>query len=248
MKLTSRPAGPVPGITGVHADPPCGPWTGIRDTAVAVRDAAGRTQYTGFSICRRHAVLIRMKPGLLCSLCILCLLGILGAGCLSPPVKEPTVTVSDIAVSDLSLQAMTVNTTVVISNPNPVGAKLSKVAFDVWYFDDTGHYLGHGEQTGIAVKENGNTTVTIPVKIGTVPALQAVGSLVQRDSITLRVNGSAFIDLGVASYEKKFEQERVIRAGEFSGLLPGASQDGTAINVTEKVAEARGLWNALKGS
>jgi hypothetical protein len=52
-------------------------------------------------------------------------------------LKEPTVTVSDIAFSDLSLKTMIVNTTVTIYNPNPAGAKLTKVAFDVFYLDDT---------------------------------------------------------------------------------------------------------------
>jgi LEA14-like dessication related protein len=142
---------------------------------------------------------------------------------------------------------MTVNTTVIIFNPNPIGATLNKVAFDVYYLDDTGHYLGHGEQTGIVIKENGNTTVTIPVKIGNIPALQAVGSLVRKGSITLKVNGSAFIDVKVTSFEKRFERSREFQASDFEDILPVTSLGGTSINVTEKVAQARGLLDALSG-
>jgi hypothetical protein len=64
------------------------------------------------------------------------------------------VTVGNISLSDVSLQAMTVNTTVNIFNPNPVGACIRKVAFDVWYLDATPYYFGHGEQSCILVKEN----------------------------------------------------------------------------------------------
>src|SRR5512136_318220 len=119
-----------------------------------------------------------MTPRILSGVFPLFVIILFTAGCTPPALKDPVVTVGDIALSDVSLQAMTVNTTVNIFNPNPVGADLKKVAFDVWYLDDTPHYLGHGEQTGVMVKENGNTSLTIPVRIGTVQAAQGVGSLV----------------------------------------------------------------------
>ena len=135
---------------------------------------------------------------------------------------------------------MTVNTTVNIFNPNPVGADLKKVAFDVWYLEDTPQYLGHGEQSNITVKENGNTTVIIPVRIGTLQAAQGVGSLVQRGSLLIRVNGSAIIDLRLTTYEKPFEQTRVFSASEFEGLIP-ATIPGTGISVSEGIDQLGGL-------
>lgn len=188
-----------------------------------------------------------MKKYLLSGIFLLFAVFILTAGCTEPPVKEPVVSVTDIALSDVSLQTMTVNTTVNIYNPNPVGATLNKVAFDVYYLDDTSHYLGHGEQTGITVKENGNTTVTIPVKIGNIQALQAVGSLVRKGSIVLRVNGSAFIDLKVYSYELPFERSRQFEATQFSSLLPELSVGGTTINITEGLGQARDILDTLSG-
>ena len=170
---------------------------------------------------------------------------IISSGCMEPPIQEPTVSVSDITLSNVSLQAITVNTTVTIFNPNPIGAKLNKVAFDVYYLDDTRNYLGHGEQTNIEVKNNGNTTVTIPVIIGTVPAIGAVGSLVQKGSLTLNVNGSAFIDVKVTSFEKRFEQTKEFRASEIEGLLPVTTIPGTAINVTDKLQQLGGLLGAV---
>ncbi len=188
-----------------------------------------------------------MKPHLLYGVFLLFALFILCAGCMESPVKEPTITVDDIALSDVSLQTLTVNTTVTIYNPNPVGATLSKVAFDVYSLDDTEHYLGHGEQTGIVVKEKGNTTFTIPVTIGSVPALQATGSLMRKGSLVLKVNGSAFLDIRVMSYELPFERSREFHSSEFTNHLPAVSLAGTTLNVTEGFAQARGILEVLSG-
>jgi LEA14-like dessication related protein len=161
-------------------------------------------------------------------------------GCTRPALKDPVVTVGEISLSDVSLQAMTVNTTVNIFNPNPVRADLKKVAFDVWYVDDTSYYLGHGEQSGVTVKENGNTSITIPVRIGTVQAAEGVGSLVRKGSIMIRVNGSAVIDLKLIRYEKPFEQTREFSAGEFEGLIP-ATIPGTSISVSDGIQQVGGI-------
>ena len=185
-------------------------------------------------------MIARLYPGVLVILAIY----ILTAGCTQPALQDPVVTVGDIALSDVSLQAMTVNTTVNIFNPNPVGADLKKVSFDVWYLDDTPHYLGHGEQSGVTVKENGNTSLTIPVRIGTVQAAQGVGSLVRKGSILIRVNGSAVIDLKLTTYEKPFEQTRQFSAGEFEGLLPATIAE-TDISVSEGIEKLGGLLGSL---
>lgn len=185
-----------------------------------------------------------MKPWTLSGILLLFTIVFLTAGCTQPALKDPVVTIGDISLSDVSLQAMTVNTTVNIFNPNPVGADLRKVAFDVWYLDSSPHYLGHGEQSGITVKENGNTSVTIPVRIATVQAAQGVGSLVRKGSLLIRVNGSAVIDLTLTTYEKPFEMNREFQASEFTGLLP-VTIPGTDINVSEGIQQIGGLLGSV---
>jgi LEA14-like dessication related protein len=170
---------------------------------------------------------------------------ILSSGCMEPPIQEPSVSVSDMALANVSLQAITVNTNVTIFNPNPIGAKLNKVAFDVYYLDDSWNYLGRGEKDNIDVKSNGNTTVTIPVTVGTVQAVSAVGSLVRKGSITLRVNGSAFIDVKVTSFEKQFEETRELRASDIEGLIPLATLQGTSINISDKLQQLGGLLGSV---
>jgi len=156
-----------------------------------------------------------MNPLNLSGIFIIIAVFLFTAGCTEPPIKDPVVTVSDIGLSDVTLQTMTVNATVVIFNPNSIGAKLSKAAFDIYYLDDTPNFLGHGEQTDIDVISSGNTTVTIPVTIGNIQALRAVATLVRKGSLTLSVNGSAFIDVRVTSFEKRFEQSREFQLRDF---------------------------------
>ena len=186
-----------------------------------------------------------MKFLILPGICLLITLVLLTSACMESPVQEPIVTVTDIAVSDVSLQAMTVNTTLNIYNPNPVGAKLNKLVFDVYYLEGSRNYLGHGEKSDIDVKDNGNTTVIIPVIIGNKQAAGAVGSLVQKGSITLNVNGSAFIDVKVISFEKKFEQSREFQASAFEGLLPVTTVPGTDVSVSEGIKQLGGLLGSV---
>ncbi len=193
-----------------------------------------------------------MKPGI--NYCfIVCLLAlfsgiILTCGCMEPPVKEPTVTVQDIELTDVSLRAITLNTTVVIHNPNAVGATLNRVAFDVWYLDNGENYLGHGERTKINVKENGNTTVTIPVTIQNAPALSAFASLVQKGSLTVRVNGSAFIDIKLTEYEQPFSQQKTFTTDDFEAFIPVSALAGTGINVTAGLQQVAGMLGAAAGN
>jgi LEA14-like dessication related protein len=192
-----------------------------------------------------------MKNRLLSILLIFAIL-IFIAGCIDPliqepPIQEPSVSVSEITVSDISFETIKVNTTIIIFNPNPVDAKLTKVALDLYYLDDAQNYLGHSEQSTIDVIKNGNTTVDLPVTIGNVKALKALGSLVQKGAITLYVNGSARIDIKGKSFEKPFEQSKEFRARDFESLLPITAIPGTSVNVTEKLQQLKGLLDSVRG-
>lgn len=190
-------------------------------------------------------MLLSMMSRTLCGLAALLVVVVCTAGCAQPAFKDPVVTVTDIALSELSLQAMTVNTTVNISNPNPVGADLKKVAFDVWYVEDTPQYLGHGEQSDIPVKENGTTSVTIPVRIGTLNAAQGVGSLIRKGTLLIKINGSASIDLKLMTFEKPFKQTREFSVDEFEDLIPVKTIPGTGISVSEGIQQIGGLLGSV---
>lgn len=188
-----------------------------------------------------------MRTSLLSGIFLLFFLCILFAGCSTEaPVKPPVVTVTDVRLSDVSLRTLTVNTTVNIFNPNPVGADLSRTAFDLYYVSGgSDQYLGHGELAHISVKESGNTSVTIPVKVGTVQAAQAVGTLVKDESLTVKVNGTAAIDLKLMTYDLPFEQQRVFYLEEFTNLLPEVSVAGITVNTSEVISQGREILGTL---
>jgi hypothetical protein len=181
--------------------------------------------------------------------CIFLLLGvfIIIAGCAEPPIRDPVISVSDIALSNVSIQTMTVNTTVVIFNPNTIGAKLNTVSFDISYLDDTTNYLGHGEQSSIDVISSGNTTVTIPVTIGTIPAIKAVAALVRKGTITLNVNGSALIDVRMTSFEKRFEQSRQFSARDFGFPVPVTTGPVTSVTIPDNLHNLGSLLDTVTG-
>jgi len=178
-----------------------------------------------------------MNPRIPSGIFILIAVFIFIAGCTEPPIKDPVVTVGDIGLSDVTLQTMTINATVVIFNPNPVGAKLNKIAFDVYYLDDTPNFLGHGEQTDIDVISSGNTTVTLPVTIGNIQAIRAVATLVRKGSLTIGVNGSALIDVKVTSFEKRFEQSREFQLRDFASRIPATTVSGTPVTITDTLQQ-----------
>jgi LEA14-like dessication related protein len=170
----------------------------------------------------------------------------LACGCSTePPLKEPDVSVTEISLADISLRSMTVNTTILVSNPNPVGAHLTRLTFDLWYLAGDPQYLGHGEQYVVDIRENGNTSVTIPVTISNLQALRAIGILAEKGVITLKVNGSAFIDVAVTEYELPFEKSREFAAGEFDACLPVSSVAG--IDVQEGIGIAKDLISQITG-
>lgn len=165
-------------------------------------------------------------------------------GCSSePPLQAPEVTVTDIALADLSLRSMTVNTTILVSNPNPVGANLNRIVFDVYYLDGTPRYLGHGERHEVDISANGNTSIAIPVIVDNLQALRAIGTLAEKGSITLRVNGSAFIDVAVTEYEVPFAKSRTFDARDFDIYLPVSAL--ASINISEKVGQVRDILSSL---
>jgi len=192
-------------------------------------------------------VVVPMRSPLVPAVLLFCVAAILLCGCIEPPIKEPVVTVQDIRLEDVSLRTMTFNTTIIIFNPNGFGVDLNRVAFDVYYDDSGDHYLGHGERTNITVKENGNTTVTVPVIIGNAPAVQAFGSLMQHGSLEIKVNGSAFIDVKVTEFEEKFENRRTFSTEDFGAFIPLSSPGGSGINLTGGLRQLGGLLGVVAG-
>ena len=116
------------------------------------------------------------------------------SGC-SSVVKEPTVKVTSVVPTKISLSGMSYDVTLSIENPNPVGINLKTLRFDIYYQDNNDWvYLAHGEKNGIQIKP-GSNEVTIPVTVSSAELVRALGPVLSQGEITLQFRGVAVPDL-----------------------------------------------------
>jgi LEA14-like dessication related protein len=124
------------------------------------------------------------------------------AGCTAPQLARPTIAVDGIAVENVSLSALDLTVRLTVSNPNPVGATLENVSFDLYFLDgDESKFLAHGERTGFDIRPEGDTTVAIPVRVDNLRLAQTMLTLLREGAVTFRVSGSATVDFGVTTFE-----------------------------------------------
>lgn len=141
---------------------------------------------------------------------LLCLTSVSLSGC-SSPLAEPTVTVTDLSMQEVSLTSLTVLARVQVKNPNPVGVTIANLSFDLFYVTGEGEqYLGHGGRENLVIPKDSTTSFDIPVKIGSLQALQAFGVALNERSITLVVRGTAAVDLKLTTVKIPFEKRQVI--------------------------------------
>ncbi|MDG6256984.1 MAG: LEA type 2 family protein [Methanomicrobiaceae archaeon] len=124
------------------------------------------------------------------------------SGCTAPEIARPTITVDGIAVENVSLSALDLSVRLTVSNPNPVGATLDDVSFDLYFLDGGEQkFLAHGERDGFEIRPGGDTTVAIPVRVDNLRLVQTVLALFRDGAVTFRVSGSATVDFGVVAFE-----------------------------------------------
>jgi len=147
-----------------------------------------------------------MRKGLIIAVILLILAGI--AYQFYRSLEMPTVTVDDISAREISEETMTLDVRVIVHNPNPVGADVSLITFDLFFFEnnDTQRYLGHGEKKNIRIRKKGDTTFTIPVVIENLALVRAAHEATSREEVTMKVSGSVFLRLLFFEIEIPFER------------------------------------------
>jgi LEA14-like dessication related protein len=116
------------------------------------------------------------------------------AGC-SSLVKQPTVKVTNVVPTKISLSGMSYDVTLSVENPNPIGINLKTLRFDVYYQNNNEWvYLAHGEKNNIQIKP-GSNEVTIPITVSSAEVVRALGPVLSQGEITLQFRGVAVPDL-----------------------------------------------------
>jgi len=126
-------------------------------------------------------------------------------GCIG--IKKPSIQVESVQPYSVTPTSVVLNVKVKIDNPNPIGAHLTMIDFDIYYLQNGAyHYLGHGVKKDVSIKANGVTEITIPVKIDDLQAIKSLVVLAKNGAVTLKVKGTAYIDLKITSFGIPFEQ------------------------------------------
>ncbi|MDI6719042.1 MAG: LEA type 2 family protein [Methanomicrobiales archaeon] len=129
------------------------------------------------------------------------------AGCLTSFYEEPAVTVEGLEIVDITPGSPGLLLHLNISNPNPLGATLDRVSFDLYLIEDGRRvFLGHGERGGFEIPPRGSTAVAVPVTLDNRSLIQALLLALRAGTVTIAVEGSATLDLGVTAFEVPFNQ------------------------------------------
>lgn len=137
------------------------------------------------------------------------------AGCAVPMLQEPTITLSGVEIENVTPRSTDLSLHLIIHNPNPISATLTRVSFDV-YFLDGGEwvFLAHGERGGFAIQPDAGTAVSIPATVDNLRLVQGLLRGLADGAVTLRVSGSGVLDFGIATFEVPFERTVEVRPGQ----------------------------------
>ena len=110
-------------------------------------------------------------------------------------IKDPEITVKNIALTSFSLSSLSLGVTLAVVNRNPIGVKIKSLTFNVFYQDgDNWTYLTCGSQKDITIR-TGPSEITIPVTVSNMKLMSALVFIVAKGQITLRVKGEAVLDI-----------------------------------------------------
>jgi len=116
------------------------------------------------------------------------------AGC-SMLMKDPEITVKNVAIESISSQKIDLNVTLNVNNPNAVGITIKSVVFDVYYQQGNDWVaVGHGEGGGYAIKP-GMNEITVPVTLKTSEVMGAGIGALMKGEIAVQIRGTAVPDL-----------------------------------------------------
>ncbi|MCK9343604.1 MAG: LEA type 2 family protein [Massilibacteroides sp.] len=137
------------------------------------------------------------------------------AGCAVPALQEPTITLSGVEIENVTPRSTELSLHLIIHNPNPIGATLTRVSFDVYFLDGTEWvFLAHGERGGFAIQPDAETAVSIPVTVDNLRLVQGLLRGLADGTVTLRVSGSGSLDFGIATFEVPFERTVEVQPGQ----------------------------------
>ncbi|MDD5093054.1 MAG: hypothetical protein PHV74_01545 [Dehalococcoidia bacterium] len=120
---------------------------------------------------------------------------------------KPSVRVVGIFLGDTSSATLTVDTTIEIDNPNPIGATLEKIECHVRFgHKEKWYLLGNGERGTLDISASSTTNLVVQVVEDKERSSLLMESLFGTDPSRLKVEGDAWLKVGADSYKVSFEK------------------------------------------
>lgn len=149
-----------------------------------------------------------MKALILATALTLAVMPALGGACskTAPPVK---LSVSGIALSEVSYRVITVDVGFHIANPEDVPAVMDRIEYDIYLgHKDKWIWLGRGSQTGTEIEPGGTMDFTIETRIENSPLVQRVTEAIFGTEPTqMKIEGRASFTLGESVFEVRFHRK-----------------------------------------
>lgn len=114
-----------------------------------------------------------------------------------------------ISFKGMSLTTVTVDVTVSVHNPNKVGAVLHRIAYTIYFEEDSKWVqLGSADRTeDVTIQASSSTSFDIMNQIGLLSAVAALYEMYHQGGlVTMKVAGSAWVGIGPISLEVPFER------------------------------------------
>jgi len=125
-------------------------------------------------------------------------------------LKEPIIAIHNVALRSFSLQDLTLDVSLNVDNPNPVGISAKSLSFDLFYKDrNEWVYLSHGERARFKINTR-NNRVIIPVTASNAVLLTALVGMVAKGEIMIRISGIAMPDFLLFAPKVPFSREMTI--------------------------------------
>ena len=125
-------------------------------------------------------------------------------------LKEPIIAIHNVALRSFSLQDLTLDVSLNVDNPNPVGISAKSLSFDLFYKDrNEWVYLSHGERARFKINTI-NNRVIISVTASNAALFTAIVGMVAKGEITIRISGIAMPDFLLFAPKAPFSREMTI--------------------------------------
>jgi len=123
------------------------------------------------------------------------------------------VEITSIALRRIGLGNLAVDVTVRVENPNPIGATVDRIAYDLYFqLDDEWVRLGRGDRTeDIAIGANDVASVEVSHEVRTLSVVaMLLQAILNEREVTLKAAGYVWIRVGPISLEVPFEHIRAL--------------------------------------